>query len=115
MKYSIATDVSENKMRCAVGVCSNSLIKTKISTPQISYHRFPKNTAILKQWIAACRRKDNFNPMTSVICSIHFNFECFELNFKQELMGVPSRRRLKSDGNIAHISNIVYTKKKFLS
>lgn len=53
-------------MRCAVGCCSET------NSKKVSFFTFPKDARLLKKWIAFCRREDNFNTKTSVICSQHF-------------------------------------------
>lgn len=63
--------------RCAVGTCSNSLIKTRNTVSHISYHSFPSNPSLQKVWVRACSRKDKFNPSTSFICSEHFTTQDF--------------------------------------
>lgn len=83
---------------CAVGSCTNNLIKTKKLNLNISYHRFPKQEKTCRIWIKACNRKDQWNPNTSYICSDHFTNDNFEIDLRAELMGIPVKKRLKREG-----------------
>lgn len=52
--------------------------------------------------MVACKRQDIFNPNTSHVCSNHFDStEDFEQDLKSVLMGLPSKRLLKS-GVVPH-------------
>lgn len=85
--------------RCAVAICNNSHKKTKIISPNISYHHFPvKNETIYKAWVLACRRKDKWNPKTSVVCSQHFTEGDFEIDLRSQLLNISVRPKLKPSG-----------------
>ena len=73
--------------RCAVAVC--------VSPKESSYHRFPKDLKLQKVWIAACKRKDEFNVATAKVCSCHFTKDDFERDLKNELLNLPPRNILK--------------------
>lgn len=82
--------------RCAVAVCKNSRVKTKLVNPDIKYHEFPfGNDLVLQEWIRSCRRADEWNPATSQICSVHFTSGDYERDLEHELLGLPVRRHLK--------------------
>nr|XP_040570148.1 uncharacterized protein LOC121119503 [Lepeophtheirus salmonis] len=72
---------------CAVASCP--------SPADTSYHNFPKDSALLRNWVKACKRKDKFNPKKSRICSNHFSQDCYERDLRNELLGLPLRRLLK--------------------
>jgi hypothetical protein len=46
-------------------------------------------------WKSACKRKDSLSKGAR-ICSSHFCSDDFELNFREELLGLKTKRRLKS-------------------
>lgn len=56
----------------------------------------PQNDSRLQAWINSCKRADPINPETARVCSQHFLPDDFELNFRKELLGTKSRKRLKS-------------------
>ncbi|XP_018566821.1 uncharacterized protein LOC108907566 [Anoplophora glabripennis] len=87
--------------RCAMYGCNNSRISTKTDNPEIVYHNFPKgkqfgSNIIRKEWIRCCKRGDNWNPSTSQICSIHFVENDYERDMRNELLGLPPRKLLKT-------------------
>lgn len=85
---------------CAVACCKNSLKTTKKLSKDISYHTFPKNNEPerLKNWILRTKRADKFNPMSSHICSEHFNADDFERNLQAEMLNLKVKRQLKKTG-----------------
>ena len=83
---------SKTKHTCAVAICG--------SPKDASYHRFPKAEALCKAWLAACRRKDVVNVKTAYVCNEHFLDEDFERDFRNELLNLPTRRKLKP-GNLS--------------
>jgi hypothetical protein len=84
--------------RCAVAVCSNSWAKATKQKLLISFHKFPKNKELRNLWIKACRRKDEWNPDTSHICSVHFKEEHFVVDLRSQLMNIKTKRQLISGG-----------------
>lgn len=78
--------------RCAVYGCNNTY-KTKLPDDQkIILHTFPKLKNIVsetmrREWIRRCMRKDQFNPDTSRICSMHFVANDYERDLQNELLG----------------------------
>jgi hypothetical protein len=71
---------------CAVAICP--------SPPEATYHVFPKNDQIQKLWIELCKRKETINVKTARICSNHFNDQDYERDFQNEILGLPTRKRL---------------------
>ncbi|QQP55614.1 THAP domain-containing protein 9, partial [Caligus rogercresseyi] len=91
---------------CAVAACFSPHMD---SDGGYSYHRFPKRMDLQQKWVHACHREDPISLGTARICSRHFEFECFEINLKAELMpnyGRASsskiRRKLKIDATPTH-------------
>jgi hypothetical protein len=80
-----------NNLVCAVAICSNP------KDDSILYHRFPKNKELRKKWIVACKREDQFNPSTSTVCSNHFLPTDYERDLRNELLGLPVKKRLRKD------------------
>ncbi|XP_039300398.1 uncharacterized protein LOC120355776 [Nilaparvata lugens] len=78
---------------CAIAGCSNHSDKAKLLN--ISFHKFPKQDDLYKQWVHSCRRKDDFNGKTAVICSQHFVSDDFERDLKSELLKLPKKNILK--------------------
>jgi len=61
------------KGQCAVFGCSSH-------ENTLMYHGFPDLATDLRRrkiWIAACTRKDGFNPNKSYVCSKHFTEDCY--------------------------------------
>ena len=83
---------------CCVPGCTNYSSKTT----DISYHKIPTDPTLKKAWIARIRR-DNLPPAKyCYVCSVHFEPECFEVNFMEQLLGQKSKRKLKA-GSIPSI------------
>nr|CAH7759843.1 unnamed protein product [Callosobruchus chinensis] len=82
---------------CAVANCKNYNRVTKGSG--VKYFRFPKNEDLAKQWVIACRRKDEINLKNACICSKHFDNSCFEIPLRQKLLDYTPKnsRHLKPD------------------
>jgi len=93
---------------CAVTCCKNSLKITKSLSKDLSCHTFPKNTKLerLKTWILRTKRADIFNPMSSQICSEHFNAKDFEKNLQAEMLNLKVKRRLKKSGKCDNYCNL---------
>ncbi|KAJ8934694.1 hypothetical protein NQ318_009569 [Aromia moschata] len=78
-------------VRCAVYGCNHSREVTRINSPNIIYHSFPKqkdfvSKTVLEEWIKCCKRGDQFNPRTSVICSVHFTQNDYKRDLRNELL-----------------------------
>jgi hypothetical protein len=80
-----------NNLVCAVAICSNP------KDDSTFYHRFPKNNELRKKWVLACKRDDQFNPSTSTVCSNHFLPTDYERDFRNELLGLPVKKRLQKE------------------
>ncbi|XP_049818885.1 uncharacterized protein LOC109606944 isoform X2 [Aethina tumida] len=78
--------------QCAVVGCNSTHRKTKGGT--IRYHRFPGDAKTRSKWIQACGKELN-NCSTARICSRHFTDESYERDVQHELLGLPTRCRLK--------------------
>jgi len=74
---------------CAISSCS--------SPSGIPYKLFPKEPLIQEKWISACRRTDVINVKTARICMNHFSEDSFQRDLTNELLGLPSRKKLKTD------------------
>ena len=72
---------------CAVACCAAPF------PPDVSFHAIPKNPAVRKAWVAACKRKDSFNPNKSYVCSQHFKEEDIERDLRSELMNKEKKER----------------------
>ncbi|XP_050514652.1 uncharacterized protein LOC126889942 isoform X1 [Diabrotica virgifera virgifera] len=78
--------------QCAVVGCNSTHRKTKGGS--IRYHRFPGDSKTRASWIQACGKHLN-NCATARICSRHFDDESYERDVQHEILGLPSRCRLK--------------------
>lgn len=74
--------------RCAAFGCNNAYAKKKGMSKNFTLHRFPKDKAVRKGWIDACRRSDKFNPDASRLCSLHFTEDDYERDLQNELLGM---------------------------
>ena len=89
---------SRNKTNtCAVASCPSP------SGQDTIYHRFPHQDASrTKQWLLACKRLDSVNPRTAMVCSNHFIQEDYQRDLRNELLGIPLRKKLKSSAIPRH-------------
>ena len=94
---------------CLIG-CSNISISLvtlgyslfNLTEPDIHIIKFVNSVSqnvfffseLRRLWIHACRRKDSFNPNTGRICSIHFLPTDYKRDLKNELLGLPTVKRL---------------------
>lgn len=69
---------------CAIPSCKNTY-KTQ---PNIAYHLFPKDDVMRKAWIAKCVGMAKFNPVSTRICSNHFNKDDYIRDLRNELLGI---------------------------
>ena len=53
----------------------------------VSYHRFPTDDKLLKEWLAKLSRLDLVVTKDSRVFSHHFEPECYERDLKAELLG----------------------------
>ncbi|XP_072394344.1 uncharacterized protein [Diabrotica undecimpunctata] len=86
-------------MRCAVFGCSSDNQSKRNPCPDTRFFRFPKEENLIKQWVHATGRKDNFNSKTASICSKHFSDTDFYTNLKHQLLNYRPKnyRGLKKD------------------
>ncbi|CAG4954897.1 unnamed protein product [Colias eurytheme] len=71
---------------CSIKWCGKTSKTSSLQKDGITFHMYPQDPDIKKEWIDATRRDDWFPSKYSVICSRRFTPDCF-LNTK-------SRRRL---------------------
>jgi len=81
--------MGRNGNTCAVAICP--------SPQEATYHVFPKDERLQKLWVDLCKRKETINIKTARICSSHFKEEDYERDLKNELLGLPIRKLLKSN------------------
>lgn len=91
-------------MRCAIFGC-NTNNKENNYDKEISFHNFPKEKNVCKQWIFLCRRKDKFNVKTSRVCSKHFEPDDFFLNPLYEQYGIKLKAHLKQNAVPSRLIN----------
>ncbi|XP_018567357.1 uncharacterized protein LOC108907960 isoform X3 [Anoplophora glabripennis] len=78
--------------QCAVVGCNSTHRKTKGGS--IRYHRFPGDAKTRARWLQACGKQLN-NCSTARICSRHFSEDSYERDVQHEILGLPTRCRLK--------------------
>lgn len=78
--------------QCAVISCNNTHRKTKGGS--VRYHRFPGDAGTRARWVRACGRHVH-NCSTARVCSRHFSDESYERDVQHELLGLPTRCRLR--------------------
>uniref|UniRef100_A0A146LLE7 THAP domain-containing protein 5 n=2 Tax=Lygus hesperus TaxID=30085 RepID=A0A146LLE7_LYGHE len=82
--------------RCAVATCNNTYKKAKKEGHLLSLHSFPRDSELRDCWVAACRRADDWNPLTSHVCSDHFTPNDFEADQRLQLWtGIKWKPKLK--------------------
>ncbi|XP_044752970.1 uncharacterized protein LOC123312543 isoform X2 [Coccinella septempunctata] len=78
--------------QCAILTCNNTHRRTKGGN--VRYHRFPGDNKTRMRWIELCGKTVS-NSSTARVCSHHFSKVCYERDVQHELLGLPSRCRLK--------------------
>lgn len=77
---------------CVVGGCSN------MPKDGVSFHSFPKDDDLRRVWVKAVESTRKFWKGPSkhtVICSDHFEDDCFEQTYKIKMsLGIPAKRTL---------------------
>ena len=64
----------------------------------VSYHRFPTDDKLSKEWLAKLSHLDLVVTKDSRVCSLHFKPECYKSDLKAELLGLTSTQcHLKPD------------------
>ncbi|KAF6199306.1 hypothetical protein GE061_007332 [Apolygus lucorum] len=82
--------------RCAMATCDNTYKKAKKEGHLLSLHSFPRDCKLRDKWIAACRRDDEWNPLSSHVCSDHFTPDDFEADQRLQIWtGVKWKPKLK--------------------
>jgi len=82
--------------RCIAASCST------VSGEGYSLHEFPRDKALRAKWVQAVKRyrsKWDGPSTSSVLCSKHFEPECFASDGVRyrDAMGIPAKKRLKPD------------------
>ena len=82
--------------RCIAAACSTS------SGEGYSLHAFPRDESLRKKWIRAVKQqRSNWEgpSASSLLCSKHFEPECFALEGVRyrDAVGIPAKKRLKPD------------------
>ncbi|KAL2098995.1 hypothetical protein ACEWY4_005475 [Coilia grayii] len=79
-------DETSQKFRCSVNDCNNHNGPVERSLG-LTFHRFPFNDPeLLSRWIRKLQRS-KWSPTTrSVVCSVHFTEDCFELKGREKLL-----------------------------
>ena len=79
---------------CAAFGCTN---KWKADS-DITFHRIPKDVNLRKKWIQNIKREGKLpKDENFLICSIHFEENCFQRDLQAELMGTKRKRLLTAD------------------
>uniref|UniRef100_A0A0A9XHZ6 THAP domain-containing protein 10 n=1 Tax=Lygus hesperus TaxID=30085 RepID=A0A0A9XHZ6_LYGHE len=63
--------------RCSVMNCDNTSRKRDELGLDISFHRFPRDLTLQKEWIRRCRPLNYVNILNRQVCSIHFEPQYF--------------------------------------
>lgn len=77
---------------CAVSTCTNTHRKTRGGS--VRYHRFPGDAATRARWVQACGGHV-LNCATARVCSRHFSDPSYERDVQHEILGLPTRCRLR--------------------
>ena len=78
---------------CAVGSSNDSRFVSK--GQGISFHRFPTEVSLLKEWLAKISRVGLAVTKDTRLCSVHFKHDCSERDQRAELLGL--KGKCKSD------------------
>ena len=63
----------------------------------VSYHSFPQDKNLLREWLVKLARENFTVTKDSRICSQHFEPHCCERDLKSEMLGSPAKYNLKED------------------
>ncbi len=83
------SEVTLKRKVCAVAQCRGPYKAVD------SFHKMPKDKDLQREWISACKRKDEMNLNRAEVCSRHFTDEDFDRDLRSELLYGKKRRRLK--------------------
>ena len=81
---------------CAAYGCKNDSRKINVKD-SVSYHRFPKDEKLLREWLAKIACADFTPTEESRPCSQHFEPHCYKRDLKAELLGLPEKYDSKPD------------------
>ncbi|XP_024875988.1 THAP domain-containing protein 1 A-like, partial [Temnothorax curvispinosus] len=83
---------------CCIKHCTS---RTSDKTKNLKFFGFPKEDVIRQQWLDACKRKEtDIKVDTAMICSNHFDADCFIMEWTQpRLKNVPAKemKRLRKN------------------
>lgn len=88
---------------CSVAACRITPERAKNLMQKVAYYCFPKDEKIRDIWIKQCKRKDKINVQSGRVCSLHFRKKDFERDFRNELLNLPQRLKLKK-GSIPRLN-----------
>ena len=86
-------ELFDKMVNCCVPGCTNYSAKST----NISYDKIPKDPQLRKAWISRLRRENLPLLKNCYVCSEHFDNECFESDFMEQLIREKKRIRLKAD------------------
>ncbi|XP_047101230.1 uncharacterized protein LOC124720024 [Schistocerca piceifrons] len=81
---------SSRQYKCAVFQCDTNARKM----PGVVWHSFPKDEYLRCEWIARCKCTGRVNVKGGRVCSLHFRPEDYEQDLRNELLRLPSRKKL---------------------
>ena len=82
---------------CATYGCNNDSRRVNKKNGGVSYYRFPKDKNLLREWLVKISCVDLVITEDSRVCSKHFEPQCYERDFRGELLGGQSKGSLKPD------------------
>lgn len=82
--------------QCYVASCTNYYGKTR-GNSKIIYHMLPASPSLAMKWAKASGKKDVIPPPYARVCSDHFSPGCYQRDLQHELLGLPLRKKLKTD------------------
>lgn len=82
--------------QCYVSSCGNCYLKTR-GNSSVIYHTFPTSPTRAKKWLEACGETKKLSSNHARVCSAHFSPKCYRRDLQHELLGLPLRKKLKSD------------------
>ncbi|XP_032690939.1 52 kDa repressor of the inhibitor of the protein kinase-like isoform X2 [Odontomachus brunneus] len=81
---------------CYIKNCTN-----RIRTKSIKFFQFPKEPAVLQQWLKACgKNEEEIISNSATICSLHFTEDCFQMVWtKMRQKNIPAKQILRLKKN----------------
>ena len=90
---------------CSVSGCNNRSEKTRLRG--VRFHILPvKKPLVAKQWLDQIRRDKRFGlpkPKYVYVCSEHFTQDCFETEYRFQLLGGSTHIRSLKTGSVPTI------------